>query len=293
METPLVSILTTLFNREKFIQYCIESVLNSTFQNLELIIVDDGSTDSSLEIAYGYAKKDNRIKVFQNKTNLGDYPNRNKAASYANGKYIKYLDADDLLYPHSIELMASAMEKFPEAALGISEFVNEDFDPYPFMVSSHETYIREFLKQGILGVGPSATIIRREAFEKSGCFSGKRYVGDTELWLKLAASYPIVKMQSGLIFWRRHAGQEFDLGHTTNSYLVMNYQMNIKALSNNNCPLTLNEKELAIRKLNYRQGRNIINLALKKRKPLKALQVIKESGYTFSNLIKSLLPFKI
>ena len=89
----------TEFKRDNFIKEAIESVLNSTYQNFELIIVDDASTDQTVSIAKEFALRDQRIKVYVNDQNLGDYPNRNKAASYAIGKYIKYLDSDDRIKP--------------------------------------------------------------------------------------------------------------------------------------------------------------------------------------------------
>ena len=94
-DMPLVSILMTSYNREKYIHEAIESVLASTYKNFELIIVDDGSTDSTLQIAYAYAKKNERIRVYNNEKNLGDYPNRNKAASYASGEYMMFVDSDE------------------------------------------------------------------------------------------------------------------------------------------------------------------------------------------------------
>ena len=105
-----VSILTTVYNREKYLAACIESVLSSSYQDWELIIVDDVSKDTSLDIAKRYEQKDPRIKVYVNEKNLGDYPNRNKAASYAKGKYLKYLDADDLINPQGLEVMVHTME---------------------------------------------------------------------------------------------------------------------------------------------------------------------------------------
>lgn len=286
----MISILTTLFNREKYIAACIESVLHSTYSDWELIIVDDGSTDRSLEIAHYYSQHDPRIKVYRNETNLGDYFNRNKAASYAKGKYLKYLDADDLIYPHSLEIMVNAMEQFTKAALGISQYVHDDLDPYPFQLSPNEIYQREYLKRGVLDTGPSATIIRRDIFESLGGFSGKRYIGDVEFWLKIAQLYPIVKIQDGLIFWRRHEGQEHDLGHSTNAYLIMNYQMNAQYLSDKACPLSETERKIAVKKLNHRQGRNILSLALRRFKFRKANQVLINSGLPFVQLIKSIFP---
>ena len=86
MINPKISILTTVYNREKYLVACMDSVLASSYQDWELIIVDDVSTDTSLAIAKSYEKKDARIKVYVNDKNLGDYPNRNKAASYAKGQ---------------------------------------------------------------------------------------------------------------------------------------------------------------------------------------------------------------
>jgi glycosyltransferase involved in cell wall biosynthesis len=86
MNTPIVLILTTVYNRKKYIGACIESVLASIYKDWELIIVDDQSNDNSVAIAQKYEEKDARIKVYINETNLGDYPNRNQAASYAQGK---------------------------------------------------------------------------------------------------------------------------------------------------------------------------------------------------------------
>ena len=85
---PLVSVLMTSYNRENYIAEAIESVLASTYKNFELIIVDDRSKDRTVEIARSYESKDDRVKVYINEKNLGDYPNRNKAASYAKGFYI-------------------------------------------------------------------------------------------------------------------------------------------------------------------------------------------------------------
>jgi glycosyltransferase involved in cell wall biosynthesis len=112
---PLVSVLTTAYNRQEFVAEAIESVLSSTYKNWELIIVDDCSKDNTVAIAKGYARKDDRIKVNINEKNLGDYPNRNKAASYATGKYLKYLDSDDVLYREGLSKMVDFMERFPKA----------------------------------------------------------------------------------------------------------------------------------------------------------------------------------
>ena len=282
-----VSILTTVYNREKYIAACIDSVLASSFQDWELIIVDDVSTDTSLAIAKSYEKKDARIKVYVNQTNLGDYPNRNKAASYAKGKYLKYLDADDVIYPHGLEIMVLTMEQFPEAALGISQKVVEDVKPYPFIMQPKETFKREFLMRGVLGLGPTGTIIRRDAFETLGGFTGTRYIGDTELWYKIALTYPVVKMEDNLIFWRQHDDQEITKGQDSFFYLENAFKLKFNTLQKKELPLEALERQMALKKLTHRFSRDIARLILKGHIVL-ANTIRKSCGISWIKMIKAL-----
>ena len=257
---PIVSVLTTIYNREKYLASCIESVLASSYQNWELILVDDQSTDASVVIAERYAAQDKRIHVYVNEQNLGDYPNRNKAASYAIGKYLKYLDADDLLYPHGLEIMVQTMEAHSECALGISQEVAEDFKPYPFVMTPAETFQREFLQRGVLGLGPTGTIIRRDAFEALGGFTGTRYIGDTELWYQLAIYHPVVKMVPGLTFWRQHDDQEITKGQNSFFYLENAFKHEIQTLQHPNLPLSKTDKTVALKKVQRRFARQLFRL---------------------------------
>jgi glycosyltransferase involved in cell wall biosynthesis len=287
MNSPLVSILTTVYNREKYIAACIESVLASSYQNWELIIVDDVSSDTSVAIAQRYEQKDARIKVYVNDKNLGDYPNRNKAASYAKGKYLKYLDADDLIYPRGLEVMVQTMEQFPEAALGISQKVVEDVKPFPFVMQPKETFTREFLMRGVLGLGPTGTIIRRDAFETLGGFTGTRYIGDTEMWYKLSLAYPVVKMEDNLIFWRQHDDQEITKGHDTYFYLEHNYNHVMQTLSNPLVPLSAKDLMRAKQKIKKRFSRAVLRLMLIDRKFKIALRIMRSCRVTFLDLLKA------
>ena len=286
--TPKVSILTTVYNREKYLAACIESVLASTYQDWELIIVDDVSIDTSVAIAKNYEKKDARIKVYVNQTNLGDYPNRNKAASYAKGKYLKYLDADDVIYPNGLEVMVHTMEQFPEAGLGISQKVREDIKPFPFLMQPKETFIREFLMRGVLGLGPTGTIIRRNAFQKVGGFTGMRYIGDTELWYKIALIYPVVKMEDKLVFWRQHEDQEITKGNENYFYLEQNYLNAQKTLKNPVIPLSYKEVLLVKQKIDKRFARAIIRLLIIDFKIKVAFRILKSCNFSICNLYKAI-----
>lgn len=103
METPLVSILTPAYNSEKFIAETIRSVQNQNYTNWEMIIVDDGSIDKTSSIASEMAKTDSRIKVFVLEKNSGTGIARNTALTKSSGRYIAFLDADDLWKPQKLQ----------------------------------------------------------------------------------------------------------------------------------------------------------------------------------------------
>jgi teichuronic acid biosynthesis glycosyltransferase TuaG len=103
METALVSIITPSFNTDKFIAETIQSVQNQTYQNWEMIIVDDCSADATVSIIKQFVKNDNRIRFFQLERNSGAGVAREMALSKANGDYISFLDADDLWKPLKLE----------------------------------------------------------------------------------------------------------------------------------------------------------------------------------------------
>jgi glycosyltransferase involved in cell wall biosynthesis len=101
--SELVSIITPTYNAEKFITETLKSVQNQTHQNWEMILVDDASTDETVKIISDFAKKDSRIKLFKLEKNSGNGFARNIALDKAVGKYIAYLDADDLWFPNKLE----------------------------------------------------------------------------------------------------------------------------------------------------------------------------------------------
>ncbi|AUC22803.1 glycosyl transferase [Polaribacter sejongensis] len=99
----LISIITPNFNSEKFITQTIESVINQSYENWEMIIVDDLSTDDSINIINSFCKSDARIKLHKLKDNCGAAVARNKAISLANGNFIAFLDSDDIWLPKKLE----------------------------------------------------------------------------------------------------------------------------------------------------------------------------------------------
>ncbi|SFM09183.1 glycosyltransferase family 2 protein [Halanaerobium salsuginis] len=111
MQNDLVSIITPLYNSEEFISETIESVLVQSYSNWEMIIVDDCSTDNGVNIVKKYKENDNRIKLVQLKKNSGAAVARNTAIKVAKGRYISFLDSDDLWQPEKLEKQIQFMQE--------------------------------------------------------------------------------------------------------------------------------------------------------------------------------------
>lgn len=107
---PLVSIITPLYNSEKFIAETIESVLAQTYKNWEMLIVNDYSKDNGAKIVEEYVKKDKRIKLFNNEKNMGVSFTRNRAIDLSQGKYVAFLDSDDVWHKEKLEKQIKFME---------------------------------------------------------------------------------------------------------------------------------------------------------------------------------------
>ncbi len=246
MNSPLVSILMTAFNRQQYIAEAIQSVINSTYKNWELIIVDDNSTDSTVIIAQEFVSIDSRIKLYINEINLGDYPNRNKATSYAQGQYLMFVDSDDKLYIDSIS----------KILLIITPLVGFNFGMYwphskdSFVMDSKEALREHFFGRQFLYMGPGGTIIRRSYFEQINQYPEKYGpANDMYFNLKACCYSKILLIPFEFHFYRLHEGQE---GNNLYSYMYNNYLYMRDAL--NELPLPFSPKELSwLKKKNKRR----------------------------------------
>ena len=285
-QQPLVSVLMTAFNRQNYIAEAIESVLASTYVNFELIIVDDCSNDNTVNIANEYAVKDNRVKVYVNEKNLGQFKNRNKAASLAKGKYIKYLDSDDTILDFGLAYCVENMEKFPEAGLGMytePNSINEE----PYCMYS-EAIIREhfFIKQK-LSIGPTGTIINREMFEKFGYFDGQFGVpSDMFFNIKFASTSPIVMLPKMFVYYRRHDGQEIN---NQMDYLHFGYLYQKELFTKVELPLLNKEITYLYKKLQKRHAVNLIKYFINTKSIGKTNKVIHKTEFSWLKIITSLL----
>lgn len=252
-EKPLVSILMTAYNRQKYISEAIKSVVDSTYSNWELIIVDDFSKDFTVEIAKEYEKKDSRITVFVNEKNMGDYPNRNKAASYAKGIYLMYVDSDDTILKDGIEKCIDLMEQYPQSGFGISYGILKPNQPK--ILSSKEAIQNHFFIKPFLMVGPGGTIQRKEFFEQINQYPVK-YGPANDMYhhLKAACFSPVVLLHFDFVDYRRHDGQEINNKY---SYLYNNYNYLRDVLDELPLPITSSEKKWVSKKNKRRFVMNI------------------------------------
>lgn len=112
MNSPLVSIVIPLYNKEKSIKTTLESALKQTYTKIEIVVVDDGSTDNGAEIVKSMAEKDKRIK-FVHQQNSGAFSARNRGVKESKGDWIMYFDADDLLYDYCVETLVKMSQDHP------------------------------------------------------------------------------------------------------------------------------------------------------------------------------------
>lgn len=121
-ETPLISVIVPVYNVEAFLPVCIESIINQTYKNLEIVLVDDGSSDACPEICNNYEKKDKRIKVIH-KENGGLSDARNVGLNEAKGSYITFVDSDDYLGKNFVEITVNRCLK-NDADICICDYIS-------------------------------------------------------------------------------------------------------------------------------------------------------------------------
>lgn len=210
MDNPLVSVIVSCYNHEKYIEECILSIVNQTYKNIELIVIDDGSSDNSpvllekLQKQYGF--------FLELQPNMGLSKTLNKAIrNYAHGKYLAGSGSDDFLALDRIEKQVRYMELQPEYAMvcGKAYTVDEDsriienfsiIDPVVDPVKS--LTFESLIERDPI---PSSTVlVKKDVWEESGGYNENTVVEDLDLWLKIAYRYKIGYMDDYFVYYRWH-----------------------------------------------------------------------------------------
>jgi glycosyltransferase involved in cell wall biosynthesis len=271
----------TAYNREKYIAEAIESVLHSTYTNFELIIVDDCSSDKTVEISKQYQLKDSRIKVYVNEKNLGDYPNRNRAARLANGVYIMFVDSDDKTYPDSLEYCVHEMLEDAKADIGILCRIQSLCGK---ILTPQESIYHHFFIEQFLIIGPGGTIIKRFFFEKINGYPEKYGpANDMYFNLKAASKGNIKCLCKEFLFYRIHEGQEINNNF---SYLYNNYLYTKDALKELNLQLSIQQINFLKKKSKRRFTVNIIKYFISTWDLKKTVTAIKNANFSLKDALE-------
>ena len=225
-ESKLVSVVIPVFNRDKLIKDCVNSALNQTYPNVEIIIYDNCSTDDTWTIVQQLATNCDKIRIFQQNENVGPVRNWNSAISMAKGELVKILFSDDLIYPTFLEQTVSkftenigfVMTSFDMGPSSIDAIISNDWPGVDGEISS-ANYIDNALSRFAFLVSPGAAIFRTseliEVFEEEipsprlSNFKAHGAGPDLLIFLKIAVKYPLVyKCEQSLCLFRSHSDSQ-------------------------------------------------------------------------------------
>lgn len=238
---PLVSVIIPLYNHERYIASAIDSVLNQSFSDFELIIINDGSTDQSEEIINKI--KDGRINYYSQENNGASYT-INKGIKLAKGKYISILNSDDIYVENRLEKCIETAESTKkEAIFSRIQFIDTNGKTVDHKIGqnwnlkhgeptfeAHRAVILDLLAGNFLHT-TSNLFCRKQIFEEIGYFSNLRYTHDYDFFLRLCVRYPIKIIEEPLLYYRFHdantlgddfANSNFETGLILANFLLQN-----------------------------------------------------------------------
>ncbi len=217
---PKVSVIIPVYNGERYLPECLDSIQAQDYPNLEILMADDGSTDGSLEIIKSLAAKDMRVRWWQNAHNLGQTGNHNVCIQEARGDFIKFLHQDDkLLCASAIHQQAAALVENPDAALAAS--ASEIMD-----AQSRFSELRNKFKPGIWdgkqiihdgfeavanNIGEPSVVMFRRAQAMRGFLNEYKQFWDLEMWYHLLEQGKFAYIAESLCAFRQHSAQQSDI----------------------------------------------------------------------------------
>ena len=247
---PKVSILIPTYNYAHFIGEAIESALNQTYTDFELIIIDDQSRDNTDEVVEKYLS-DTRVKYIKNKKNLGLAANFNEALKYANGEYIKYLLADDVFHPALLEKMVPVMDKYPNVTLVTSKrdmfgSKSKSSDLPLLYLQDGKTVIYASLKEkaGNWIGEPTTVMFRKSALHIGNFNTSYTCLVDWEMWLRLLTVGDCYIIPETLSYFRVHDKQASKLIMNDYKYTFEDYAFYRSVKSENALGLDLSKLDI-------------------------------------------------
>ena len=246
----LVSVFILTYNTGQFLAQAIESVLNQTYQNFELIIIDDCSTDDTAQILHRYQTHP-QVRIYHNLTNLGISPSWNIALRLCQGEFIAKLDADDFYEPGQLETVVAFFEEHPEAGLVFSGLTlihpdgHQEIEvmfPHSW-VRPRESFLSILLDRCIIRA--PTVFVRRVCYEKlGGVVEEMKLHSDWEMWVRVAANYPVGYIARRLASYRLSYGSNSTAKAITDGRSLHDLRLWLNLLAEDKLPYRLSENEL-------------------------------------------------
>ncbi len=213
---PKVSLIMPNYNYAQYLEAALTSVVNQTYTNFELILIDDASTDSSLEVIEPFLAKHSFIHLICHKKNQGMFKSCQEGLEKAQGQYVTFTSSDDLLLPSFLEKKVTVLDRYPDVGLCFSRasYFNSDepvklYTPilqttYPEMKLSRKALIHQ-MKQYRMWIPGNTVLSRKSLFKKYGGFDSNYYsLTDWFLWLKIAFLHGAYFLPETLAIQRNH-----------------------------------------------------------------------------------------
>lgn len=234
MSTPLVTVYITNFNYDQYLREAYDSLIHQTFQNIEIIIIDDGSTDNSKEIIQGIQEENAAVKTIFQK-NKGLNKTNNVAISESNGKYIMRLDADDILVENAIEKMVETLENDNSIGLVFPDYYLMDTDGHKYSAHQRHNFSTEVSLYDKPAHG-ACTMIRVENLKQVGGYDEDFDCQDGyELWTKFIYQFKVLNINEPLFYYRKHSS---NLTNNEKKILSTRARINQKVVENRNLSIT-------------------------------------------------------
>ena len=205
MSGRLVSIVVPAYNHVRFLEQAIESVLAQSHPAVELIVLDDGSTDGTREVLAKYGQ---RLR-WETQANMGQAATLNKGWGMASGELLGYLSADDYLLPDAVKRAVECLDRHGDAVLAYPDFVQVDDRSRPLRtIRTPEFSYEDMVQKGVCAPGPGA-FFRRAAYARTGGWNvALRRIPDFEYWLRLGLVGRFQRIARVLAYYRVHAGAQ-------------------------------------------------------------------------------------